>query len=248
MTQTNANNFNKHPVIGGMVPFTTIDYPNHLSAVIFLQGCIWKCPFCYNTHLQPFTENSEKKWAEVIDFLNTRIGLLEGVVFSGGEPLAQGEITLNAMQEIKAMGFKIALHTSGVVPDILENALKIVSWVGMDIKSPLEKYTAATGGFAKASELFSKSFKLLLNSKINFEMRTTCDPRLLTKDDILKIAEFLHTHSVQTYALQEYLPVGQNLSEAEAEKLSLAAKSFFHDNEFINRLKTLIPNLILRNK
>lgn len=234
-------------VVGGFVSLTTIDYPGHLSAVIFAQGCVWRCPFCYNRHLHPFTKEAAEKWQDIITFLKKRAGILEAVVFSGGEPLAQREHTLAAMQEVKNLGYKIALHTSGVVPDILEEALKLVDWVGLDFKAPPEKYDQATG-IKNSWPVFEKSFNTLIKSNVPFEIRTTCDPRILEKKDVLAIAEILNKNKLNNYALQEFLTVGQNLSEEEINNLIPLKKAFFNDTDFEAKLKKLIPNLTIRKK
>src|SRR3954470_21541171 len=94
--------------IGGFVPFSGIDYPHHLSAVVFCQGCPWRCGYCHNAHLQPARGESERTWDDVLAFLGRRRSLLDAVVFSGGEPTLQAGLGA-AMQDVKAMGYKVGL-------------------------------------------------------------------------------------------------------------------------------------------
>ena len=99
--------------VGGITPFTTIDFPGRLAAVIFCQGCPWRCQYCHNRHLLPAGENGKYPWEEVLRWLETRRGLLEGVVFSGGEPLLQRQLP-EAVEQLHRDGFEVALHTAGV--------------------------------------------------------------------------------------------------------------------------------------
>jgi len=99
-------------VVGGFVPLTTIDFPDHLSAVIFCQGCPFDCPYCHNPDLIVKRVKSKYNWSTIISFLIKRRGLLEAVVFSGGEPTLQKEL-INAIHIVKKLGFKIGLHTAG---------------------------------------------------------------------------------------------------------------------------------------
>src|SRR2546425_1022480 len=74
------------PKVGGVTPFSATDYPGKLAAVIFIQGCPWRCGYCHNPHLQLRTGASLLRWPQVIDLLQRRVGLIDAVVFSGGEP------------------------------------------------------------------------------------------------------------------------------------------------------------------
>ncbi|MDD5395426.1 MAG: anaerobic ribonucleoside-triphosphate reductase activating protein [Thiothrix sp.] len=187
--------------LGGMVPLTSIDFPGHLAAVLFCQGCPWHCRYCHNPHLLRTDVPSKLEWAEVMCFLQERVGFLDGVVFSGGEPLLQPRL-LDAILEVKAMGFKIALHTAGIIPARLAKVLPYVDWVGLDIKAPFDAYKKVTGlvgsGF-KAEE----SLDLLLNAHhVDYEIRTTVDPTLLGEEDIEQLAVSLAGRRVKRYVLQ----------------------------------------------
>ena len=93
----------REPRIGGFVPFSATDYPDHLSAVVFCQGCPWRCGYCHNVHLQPATNATELAWNSILSFLERRRGLLDAVVFSGGEPTLQHALA-GAMRAVKALG------------------------------------------------------------------------------------------------------------------------------------------------
>ncbi len=232
----NANLIN----VGGVLPFTTIDFPNHIACVLFLQGCPWRCPYCHNQHLLNHNQQQEVAWSEVIDFLNSRVNLLDGVVFSGGEPLFQQNI-YQAISTVKSMGFFTALHTNGFNPEMLEKVLPLLSWVGLDIKNPFHLYNQNISKNANGDNV-NKSLNLIANAGIPFEIRTTLDPRIINKSQVLDIAKILNKLNVQNYALQQYRPFDGEQNIPSIPEIT----QFFTDDAFIKELKSLIPNLILR--
>lgn len=130
--------------IGGVIPFSALDYPDHLSAVIFCHGCAWRCGYCHNHSLQTFSKSSkENQWERVFAFLKKRKDLLDGVVFSGGEPTLQLALP-QALSQVKKLGYKIGLHTAGIYPSRLKRVLPLLDWIGMDCKAPSYKYDAIT--------------------------------------------------------------------------------------------------------
>ena len=106
-----------------------------LAAVVFCQGCPWRCGYCHNPGLIPPQGEHEVRWESVLEFLQRRRDLLDGVVFSGGEPTLQSGLD-DAIRDVRALGFKIGLHTGGMYPQRLESILQRVDWVGMDVKAP----------------------------------------------------------------------------------------------------------------
>ena len=129
----------KEITIAGVETFSMVDYPEQMSAVIFMQGCPWRCPFCHNADLQKIKTETGFVWKNFLKFLEERKGRLNAVVFSGGEPLMQDTL-IDAMSEVKAFGtYKIGLHTGGYRPEMLKKVLPYVDWVGFDIKAPLEE-------------------------------------------------------------------------------------------------------------
>ncbi len=130
--------------VGGFVPFTLTDYPGALAAVVFCQGCPWRCGYCHNPHLIAAHGDDERDFARIVDWLGTRRGLLDAVVFSGGEPTAQAGLPA-AIAAVRALGFKIGLHTGGAYPRRLAKVLPLVDWVGLDVKAPRAEYECVTG-------------------------------------------------------------------------------------------------------
>lgn len=193
-------------VVGGVEKFSAVDFPGVLTAVVFMQGCPWKCPFCHNASIRPILKENDFSWDLFVNFLKTRQGKLDAVTFSGGEPLVQDGLS-EAIKDVKALGFKIGLHTGGYRPEHLAKILPLVDWVGLDIKAPFEaeKYKNIVG--VDQLDKVEKSLNLLLESGGDFECRTTCDPRFLTSEDLLAIAKELHKRGVKKYFLQKYRPV-----------------------------------------
>jgi pyruvate formate lyase activating enzyme len=122
-------------VVGGVEKFSAVDFPGKLSAVVFMQGCPWKCPFCHNASIREILSENEFSWQLFIEFLKSRVGKLDAVTFSGGEPLVQ-EGLYEAINDVKEMGFQIGLHTGGYRPEHLAKILPLIDWVGLDIKAP----------------------------------------------------------------------------------------------------------------
>ena len=123
--------------LAGLTPFTTIDFPGRLSAVAFVQGCPWRCVYCQNSWMQqrsfdPGLEHSS--WEELESLLKRRHGLLDGVVFSGGEPCLDPALPA-AVRAVKEMGYEVGLHTGGSYPARLAEVLPDLSWVGLDVKA-----------------------------------------------------------------------------------------------------------------
>ena len=224
----------------GLVPFTTIDYPGQLAAVIFIQGCPLRCPFCHNYALQQEGIKTAVTWSEIDAFLKERQGRLDGIVLSGGEPLKHKEI-IGLIKKIKAMNYLVAIHTSGVYPAHLRDVLPWLDWVGLDIKAPWDKYDLLTGRTGMA-EPVRETLKILLNSGVDFECRTTCDPRYLTPQDILKIGQDLAEQGVERYVLQQYRTFDGDKNPPEQS----AIQSFFWDSDLQSRLQALFPRFGVR--
>jgi len=194
-----------HLLIGGITPFSTVDWPGKLACVAFLAGCPWRCPYCQNHRLQGF-EAATATGEDLFAFLEQRRGLLDGVVFSGGEPLAQAS-TIEAAQRAREMGFEVGLHTCGAYPDRLRQILPLVDWVGIDVKAPWDAYDRVTT-MPGTGPLANKSLQLVLDAGVAMEARTTWHPALLSPDDIATIGRDLAARGVRTWAVQAYRSQG----------------------------------------
>ena len=196
-------------VVGGLTPLSTVDWPGELAAVVFCQGCAWNCPYCHNAALRPFVLDGgtgERPWAEVPAWLKTRQGLLDAVVFSGGEPLLQPGLS-EAMSEVRALGFQVGLHTSGMDPAALARVLPLTDWIGLDMKAPRTAYGRITGMPGSADSAWA-SLDLVRASGVAFELRTTWHPALLSEAELLELAHELSSLEGVTWALQAFQPEG----------------------------------------
>lgn len=186
--------------IGGFIPTTTIDFPNHLAAVIFTQGCPWRCPYCHNSHLARQEQSDKFNWNEIYALLERRKHLLDGVVFSGGEPTVQKALS-SAMSAVSDLGMKIALHSGGPVPDRFKQAIQKTNWVGFDIKGMPDQYPDITGDERSGINAW-KSLRILLDSGVPHEIRTTIHWNLFTTEKIEQLARALRNVGVKNYIIQ----------------------------------------------
>lgn len=192
--------------VGGFVPLSTSDYPDRLAAVVFCQGCPWRCAYCHNPHLLPRRSDARIEWRDVLAFLERRRGLLDAVVFSGGEPTLQPALSA-ALQDVRAMGYKIALHTAGIHPRRLAEALPLIDWVGMDVKAEFHRYGSITGVPGSGARA-RRSLEIILASGVAHEFRTTVHPRLLSAEALERLSEELARLGVRRYVLQAFRPQG----------------------------------------
>ncbi len=189
--------------IGGITPLTSIDYPGCLAAVFYTQGCSWRCGYCHNSSLWPMDNPSGIiSFDKIQSFLENRKGLLDAVVFSGGEPTLHKNLG-GMMEWVKTMGYRIGLHTSGMIPEAFRDVLPFCDWVGMDLKAPFEKYDqitqmASSGAAARASAA------LLIASGVDHEFRTTFHPDLLSEADLMRIGETLSEMGAHRFVLQAF--------------------------------------------
>lgn len=191
-------------MIYDLTPFTLIDYPNKIAAIVWFGGCNMRCLYCYNPQIVYSSESRINK-EEIIHFLKERKGLLDGVVYCGGEPTNYREI-IELSVDIKSLGFLIKLDTNGTNPDILKNLIdiKLIDYVALDIKAPYYKYEKITG--YKNFYNIEKSLDILINSNIDYEIRTTVHADLISEEDINQIIDLLERKGFRkTYYLQNYL-------------------------------------------
>jgi len=198
------SNANDPIVVGGVTPFTTIDYPGQLAAVLFLQGCPWRCHYCHNSELIHRQATPRIPWSSVLDFLEQRKTLIDAVVFSGGEPTLQSGLAMAARQ-VRDMGFKIGLHTAGIYPDRLEKSLPLIDWVGLDIKASVKNYPNVTG-VKQSGERAWRSARLIVESGLDYEVRTTIHPRLIDRGRLFNLVDELVGLRVENYTIQECVP------------------------------------------
>ncbi|HTH75119.1 MAG TPA: anaerobic ribonucleoside-triphosphate reductase activating protein [Trinickia sp.] len=194
--------------VGGVTPFTATDFPGLLAAVVFVQGCPWRCGYCHNTHLQSRTPGGTTPWPEVMRFLERRVGLVDGVVFSGGEPTSDPALP-DAIADARALGFKIGLHSAGTHPRRFERVLPLLDWVGFDVKAPFGNYERVTR-IRDSGAQARRSLTALLASGIDYECRTTAHPNLLPDAELLRLAHRLSEVGVEKYVVQVFRKQGSH--------------------------------------
>lgn len=188
--------------VGGLSRFSATDWPGKLSAVVFVQGCPWACHYCHNPHLQPRAGSATLAWSAVERWLQGRVGLLDAVVFSGGEPTLDPALP-QAMAAVRALGFAVGLHTAGMYPRALRAVLPQLDWVGLDVKAMPEHYTAVTQVRDSAVPV-QESLQAVLDSGVAYEVRTTLLPGLHDSTHVRTLADWLARRGVQHFALQPF--------------------------------------------
>ncbi len=193
-------------LIKGFIGTTLIDFPGRVASIVFVGGCNFRCPFCHNPDLvlnfKALTTISEE---EALEKIKKRIGFIDGVEITGGEPLIYKDID-DFIIKIKELGFDVKLDTDGYFPDRLSSILDkgIVDYVAMDIKTSPEKYSYACGRKVDFSRIKS-SIELIMDRAKEYEFRTTAVPKIVELNDFLKIAELIE--GAELYAIHEFRPI-----------------------------------------
>ncbi len=217
--------------IAAIRPLSFIDYPKKLSAVIFFQGCNFKCSYCHNFWLLN-KNNNLIPVEEFYGFLKRRIAKLDGVVLSGGEPTMWNNLFTIA-KKIKSMGFSIKLDTNGYNPKIISTLLErnLLDYIAMDIKGPLKKYSKIVNKKVNTSRI-KQSIEIITQSKIEYEFRTTLIRSLLSKNDIVECGNLIN--GAKKYCLQKFNP------DTALDKKLKKEKPYSY-NEFTDIKKELSP-------
>jgi len=184
-------------LIGGWQKLSLLDYPDHLSTVIFTIGCNFRCHFCYNPQLVvPGGENKKGHSLisedDLFQFLQSRMNKLEAVVITGGEPTLQKDL-IKFIKKIKQLKFLIKLDTNGTNPEMLEKliSLKLVDYIAMDIKAPLAKYQQVVNAKILLNDI-KKSIKIIIENGVPYEFRTTIVPDLHSEEDIMIMGQLIN--------------------------------------------------------
>jgi len=227
------NNSLNAKVIYDLTSFTHLDYPNHLSCIVWFSGCNMRCDYCYNKDIV-FAKDGKYSYNDILDFLKTRVNLLEAVVLSGGEASSYDLVPF--CQKIKQLGFKIKLDTNGTnflhIKELID--LNLLDYVALDYKAPEAKFTQIT--HSNKFDEFSKTLDLLINSNVEFEARTTVHADLLSSDDINEIIIDLKNRGYKnSYFIQEFLETEKNIGDLKRAKNKLDKSSLRSDLEVIFR-------------
>ncbi|MCD6321866.1 MAG: anaerobic ribonucleoside-triphosphate reductase activating protein [Clostridiales bacterium] len=226
---------NNNMLIGGLQKFSLIDYPNKMCAVIFTQGCNFKCGYCHNPELVDpgkFTQPIPEK--EVLSFLQSRRGKLDAVEITGGEPTLQKNL-VDFIRIIKDMGYLVKLDSNGSKPEVLREIIdsKNLDYIAMDIKAPLKKYREIISVDINTDDI-KKSIKLIMSSNLNYEFRTTVVKNQLYEEDFIEIGQLIK--GTRLYVLQKFIP-------SKLNDIRFLSKTTYSDEEFEN-LKHLMQEYV----
>ncbi len=194
-------------IFGGLQKLTLLDFPGHVSCIVFTKGCDFLCPFCHNAPLVTKPSDAEDiSEEEILYFLKKRTGILDGVCITGGEPLLHPTLP-DFIKKVKALGYKVKLDTNGSFPERLISLVDegLVDYVAMDVKNSFEKYSITAGCDVDIDKI-KESIDFLLTGKVEYEFRTTVTKELHTIQDIEKIAK--NIQGADKYFIQNFVDSG----------------------------------------
>ncbi|MFW6282660.1 MAG: anaerobic ribonucleoside-triphosphate reductase activating protein [Minisyncoccales bacterium] len=231
--------------IKGLQKTTLIDYPGEVACTIFLFGCNFRCGFCHNPELVLKDEGLNISEKEILGFLDKRKDYLEGICITGGEPLMT--IEKNFLKEVKNLGYKIKLDTNGSFPDKLKEFIdeKLINFISMDIKSGKEKYKDITNSEIDVS-LIEKSIRIIADSKLDYEFRTTIIEEFHDKKEIINIAKWLNElikEKPKKYILQGFKNYGKFIDPSFRMKDNTSEKYL---NELKNEINDYFKEIEIR--
>ncbi|WP_176012713.1 anaerobic ribonucleoside-triphosphate reductase activating protein [Victivallis sp. Marseille-Q1083] len=221
--------------IRGLYKFTLVDFPAHLGCVLFVGGCNFRCPFCHNPCLV-FDPASQPRITEtaVFNFLNRRVGKLDGVVISGGEPTLQPGLGAFAVKG-KQLGFDIKIDTNGSLPAVIEQLHQEggLDALGVDFKAPSGRYAALTGSaLPDCAERVKQVIRFALEQGIQLDVRTTVHRDLLSPEDLNAMRRELDALGVADWTLQQFNPV-------EVIDETLPQRPTYSDSELVHLARAL---------
>ena len=227
-------------VVNGLMKMTLLDFPGRVACTVFTAGCNMRCPFCHNAALVTEIDPAERiEVDEIMAFLKKRVGLLDGVAITGGEPLLQPDIA-DFIREVRLLGYAVKLDTNGSFPDRLEALVGegLVDYVAMDIKNSPELYARTVGvdDFDLAPVERSKDF--LLSGAVDYEFRTTVVAQFHTVESIAGAAKWIA--GAKRYYLQQFTDSGNLISDG----LTAAPKNIME--EMRDAAKVYVPETALR--
>lgn len=177
--------------ISGLQKMTLLDYPGKIACTVFLGGCNFRCPFCHNGELLDGAMTPVMEEEEFLAFLSKRMGLLDAVCVSGGEPTLQPGLA-DLLEEIKKMGYLVKLDTNGSRPEILKDLVSrgLLDYVAMDIKNAPHRY-GQTAGVTVQMEQIEESIRFLLEDRVDYELRTTVVEQLHDCDAMERMGQWV---------------------------------------------------------
>lgn len=177
--------------IKGIQKVTLLDYPGKVACTFFTAGCNMRCPFCQNASLVTHIDEERIAEEEALDFLKERVGKLDAVCISGGEPCVQPDLK-SFLRKVKELGFLIKLDTNGSKPLVVQELVHegLIDYVAMDVKNVWEKYSLTSGSTGFVDEI-KQTITFLKESGLPHEFRTTVVREFHTKEDLVSLAKIL---------------------------------------------------------
>ena len=187
--------------LGGLQETSLLDYPGKICAIVWTVGCNFRCPFCYNLNMV-YGDTDTVPVDHVLSFLDDRVGKLDALSITGGEPLLHEDIG-DFMKEVKDRGFLVKVDTNGTFPDRLEQLLNagLVDYVSMDVKAPFDKYDQLAGVHVDVEKI-KRSIELIMEKASDYEFKTTMIPGLLEKEDVKQVTSLIK--GAKRYYLQQF--------------------------------------------
>ena len=223
----------------GIDKMSLVDFDDYLSITLFTEGCNFRCPFCHNGALVLNQKNPIIPWDEIKALLKDRIGKIDAVVITGGEPLIHPDI-IDKIKEIKALGYKVKLDTNGTNPTLMIKLIddKLIDYVAIDIKNSFDKYALTAGVKNLKLDAIKESINYLLTHNFPYEFRTTVIKEFHTLEDIISVAKAIK--GCPKYVLQRYKDREECIEHG------------FHEisendiTNWLNQIKKIIPNTLTR--
>ncbi|MCW3980648.1 MAG: anaerobic ribonucleoside-triphosphate reductase activating protein [Candidatus Bathyarchaeota archaeon] len=227
--------------IKGYLPSSLLDYPGKIVSVVFLSGCNFRCPYCFNVEIVNNSKKLKKIEAEdIFNHLESRRKWLDGICITGGEPTLHKGL-FEFISKIKQMGFLVKLDTNGTNPEVLKKLIeaKLVDYIAMDIKAPLEKYKEVTRRDVDLEKI-QESIDLIRKSGVEYEFRTTVVPKFFDEKTALAIGKWLK--GSKKYCIQQFRP------EKTLDKGFRKEKPYLHEklHKFAEILKPFFDNVEVR--
>lgn len=191
-------------IIAGLQNLSLVDYPGNLAAVVFTQGCNFRCGYCQNPDLVVADGKFSCPEKRIIDYISHRKNMLEGIVITGGEPTIHGGLP-KFIKRVKDLGIKVKLDTNASNPDQLESLFRgwLLDFVAVDIKTSFRKYPLVSG-IRDIEKKITESIRLTMLSTTAYEFRTTCVPGIVDEKDLKAIGETVK--GAKKYCLQQFRP------------------------------------------
>ena len=208
--------------IHGLQKMTLLDFPGKVACTVFLGGCDMRCPFCHNWELVDMNAPALMDEQELLRFLGGRVGLLDGVAFTGGEPLLRNDLA-DVIKKIRDMGFLIKLDTNGNHPDRLKAVLDegLIDYVAMDVKNSRKRYGETIGLPGFDTSKVEESIQMLISGNVDYEFRTTVMKEYHDEESFKDISEMIKgakNYYIQCFVDRDTVPT-EGLTAYSADEL-----------------------------